>query len=262
MAGNNKKSGSGHDDFFSGFFDFDGNGKTTIDEEWIAYQILEDIDKETKKEDETRDYKKHDNSYGSYDYYGSQTNDPKTKTDNIPAAIPYIPDVSSFEKYKANRKIYTRGLVQNIVFGIFLELIPIMIIVAAFVQLADKGGVGAICILLVGGVQVYFIRLFFKMAKEAAVENYDMLNDIKDAFLESAEDVDKKLYEEYNIQRTKKKHILVGVTVGILAALLTLYIVVKAVNYNKIDSIYKEAETLIEQEKYEEAIPILKSIED
>lgn len=31
------------DDTFGGFFDFNGDGKTTWDEEWIAYKILDDI---------------------------------------------------------------------------------------------------------------------------------------------------------------------------------------------------------------------------
>ena len=44
------------DDIFGGFFDFNGDGKTTWDEQWIAYKIMQDIENETKKE----------NSYNSY----------------------------------------------------------------------------------------------------------------------------------------------------------------------------------------------------
>lgn len=39
------------DDIFGGFFDFNGDGKTTWDEEWIAYKIMQDVEKEFKKED-------------------------------------------------------------------------------------------------------------------------------------------------------------------------------------------------------------------
>lgn len=39
------------DDIFGGFFDFNGDGKTTWDEEWIAYKILEDINKENSDAD-------------------------------------------------------------------------------------------------------------------------------------------------------------------------------------------------------------------
>ncbi|MDD4493281.1 MAG: hypothetical protein PHV32_02870 [Eubacteriales bacterium] len=37
------------DDIFGGFFDLNGDGKTTWDEEWIAYKILEDIEKGSEK---------------------------------------------------------------------------------------------------------------------------------------------------------------------------------------------------------------------
>ena len=39
------------DDIFGGFFDFNGDGKTTWDEEWIAYKIIEDVERETRAED-------------------------------------------------------------------------------------------------------------------------------------------------------------------------------------------------------------------
>jgi len=37
------------DDIFGGFFDFNGDGKTTWDEEWIAYKIMQDVEKEFKR---------------------------------------------------------------------------------------------------------------------------------------------------------------------------------------------------------------------
>ena len=43
------------DDIFGGFFDFNGDGKTSWDEEWIAYKIMQDIEKEYKKENGSYD---------------------------------------------------------------------------------------------------------------------------------------------------------------------------------------------------------------
>ncbi len=43
------------DDIFGGFFDFNGDGKTSWDEEWIAYKIMQDIEKEYKKENSSYD---------------------------------------------------------------------------------------------------------------------------------------------------------------------------------------------------------------
>ncbi len=40
------------DDFFGGMFDLDGDGKTTIDEEWIAYNIIMGEDEEDEEGDE------------------------------------------------------------------------------------------------------------------------------------------------------------------------------------------------------------------
>ena len=44
-------------DFFGGFFDFNGDGKTDIGEEWIAYQIFQECMK-----DEKSSYKPHTSS--------------------------------------------------------------------------------------------------------------------------------------------------------------------------------------------------------
>lgn len=35
-------------DFMGGMFDFDGNGKTTLDEQYVAYKIYEETTKEEK----------------------------------------------------------------------------------------------------------------------------------------------------------------------------------------------------------------------
>lgn len=60
------------DDIFGGFFDFNGDGKTTWDEEWIAYKILEDIDKEDEP----------DNDYHSSGIFHSHTSFHTTRTDD------------------------------------------------------------------------------------------------------------------------------------------------------------------------------------
>ena len=38
--------GANNDDIFGGFFDFNGDGKTDIGEEWVGYKIIEDCMKE------------------------------------------------------------------------------------------------------------------------------------------------------------------------------------------------------------------------
>lgn len=46
---------SNKNDFFGGFFDFNGDGKTDIGEEWIAYQIFQ----ECMKDDQKNNHKSH-----------------------------------------------------------------------------------------------------------------------------------------------------------------------------------------------------------
>lgn len=44
-----------NDDFFGGIFDFNGDGKTDISEQWIAFQIInESIERNREKNDEPR----------------------------------------------------------------------------------------------------------------------------------------------------------------------------------------------------------------
>lgn len=46
--------GSNNDDIFGGFFDFNGDGKTDIGEEWIGYKIIEDCMKEESSSSTTK----------------------------------------------------------------------------------------------------------------------------------------------------------------------------------------------------------------
>ena len=55
--------GSKNDDFFGGMFDFNGDGKTDLGEEFLAYQIFEEVMKE-----ETNDTESDDDGFDSLNY--------------------------------------------------------------------------------------------------------------------------------------------------------------------------------------------------
>ena len=73
------------DDFMGGIFDFDGNGKTTLDEQYVAYKIYEET---TKEENNSK------SSYHKpvkYNYTNnSPTNSKGTKTGNMIAIVAVI----------------------------------------------------------------------------------------------------------------------------------------------------------------------------
>ena len=61
------------DDIFGGLFDFNGDGKTTWDEEWVAYMIMQDIAKENEKEDSS--YRSHSTNHHIFDWYDNETDE-------------------------------------------------------------------------------------------------------------------------------------------------------------------------------------------
>ena len=73
------------DDFMGGIFDFDGNGKTTLDEQYVAYKIYEET---TKEENNSKpSYHKPE----KYNYANnSPTNSKGTKTGNMIAIVAVI----------------------------------------------------------------------------------------------------------------------------------------------------------------------------
>ncbi len=56
MGKDRKKGGGLFDDLFGGFFDFNGDGRTDIGEEWVALKILEEIDREEREREKEDRY--------------------------------------------------------------------------------------------------------------------------------------------------------------------------------------------------------------
>lgn len=55
---------NGDDDLFGGLFDFNGDGKTDLDEEFIAYTMFQEM----QKEEERERYSRESNTYDLDDF--------------------------------------------------------------------------------------------------------------------------------------------------------------------------------------------------
>ena len=82
-------------DFMGGMFDFDGNGKTTLDEQYVAYKIYEETTKEENKENDSDSF-----SYKSTSY----NRKPVKPTNPINVTVhKTIPEWMTLKEYKTEK---------------------------------------------------------------------------------------------------------------------------------------------------------------
>lgn len=108
-----------NNDFFGGMFDFNGDGKTTIDEEFLAYKMFEEMKG-----------KKSSSTGGSYRPARRSAPQPKPY---IPAAPVRPPKASSFEpltkeNYRQRRGSLWLSIIVFVLIGLVLSIIPLVII--------------------------------------------------------------------------------------------------------------------------------------
>ena len=81
-----------------GMFDFDGNGKTTLDEQYLAYKIFEETTKEEKKNNDSDSFSYKPNSYNRKPI---KTTNPKNVSVHKP-----IPESMTLKEYKSRRRTF------------------------------------------------------------------------------------------------------------------------------------------------------------
>ena len=101
-------------DLFGGFFDFNGDGKTDIGEEWIAYQIFQECMKDEKS---------------SYKPHTSSANKKKKTTQIINKKSP-LPEIYTEEELKVNCNSRKTTIISSLLAGLIM-MIPVCIIVWA-----------------------------------------------------------------------------------------------------------------------------------
>lgn len=281
---------SNKDDIFGGMFDFDGDGKTDIGEEFLAYMMFEEMTKDDKKSktDDSIDFDGFDeldedlneddldeNSDESDEMFGSDfssseyASTPAASSGYRPAPIQKIEypikDVSNTVKaiptemtldgYKAVRKQFLKDCALSVVIGLVMCFLPALVIWAAFKSYDEKNSASGFIIALVLIVGVVVVGAIIKAIASQVSPSWTSLKLAKTAYSNSAPQ------EELNAQKSKKRKttIIVCVCIGLaFASVITLSIL----NSVHLSSVYENAEHLIESGEYLKARDNLKDIED
>ncbi len=147
---------SNKDDIFGGFFDFNGDGKTDIGEEWVAYKIMEECMQDDEDENEDED----DIFNISFD---GQTYESVPSTVICDEAISTpLPEIYTKEELKAHCGSRKATIIISIIAAAVMLAPAIIIVWAAYASYdSSNSASGFLCLLLtivgifVGGAIVY-----------------------------------------------------------------------------------------------------------
>ena len=260
------------DDFLGGLFDFDGDGKTDVFEQGLAYMMFEDMTKEENEENDEFDDSFDDNRFVDEelddeedDYYSdpgpyrpsayrsnppdaavsnvSNTVDPPESTKQVPDHIPA--DLTS--KYKYQRTHFIADVVVLLLVAFIWLCVSFMIGLGACT--GDDGDYSGTVAAMVVGVLTYitFYAFTFHSTFKFDLANY---RSAKKDWLESLNESETK---KQNGKRAAAIVVVILLILGILAAI----IVPKAVKSSRDASMLSEARELVINGDYSAARKLL-----
>lgn len=252
--------GSKNDDFFGGMFDFNGDGKTDLGEEFLAYQIFEEVMKE-----ETNDTESDDDGFDSLNYSSvadSFVSDPPQQPHNptrqavirAPSVAEPLPETLTFDQYKIRRSAFLRECFFSAFAALLLGALPGIVIYAAIATYDPKNSASGflVTVFVIAGIAA--IVMIMRGAFAGTSEKYQRLQQAKEIYLNHAP------AEELSQQRKKKRRIAISICSLIGAGILIL-ITVSAVRLSRTVTIYNEALDQITNGNYEQASAALRQIE-
>lgn len=239
---------SKNDDFFGGMFDFNGDGKTDLGEQFIAYKIFEEV---TKEEDSDSD----DSDDIGFSPRRTSTYRPTAQpVKTMPSAQP-LPEHISFTDYKSSRRAFVGEIFLSLLVAAVLCFIPGIIVWAAISSYDAKNSASGfvVTVFVIVGLVIAGIILF--AAASSISGSYKNLMKAKEIYLKGA------AADELNQQKKAKKKRTIWIC-SILGAGLILLIVISSVNSSRLAADYSNAEMLISEGQYAEATAVLESIKE
>lgn len=236
------------DDFFGGMFDFNGDGKTDLGEQFIAYKIFEEVTKEDNQDSDDSD----DIGFT-----------PRRTTNYHPAARPVkplpsmqpIPEHLSFADYKNRRHAFMGEVFLSILVAAVLCSIPGVIVWAAISSYDSKNSASGfvVTVFVIAGLVVAGIILY--AAASSISGSYKHLMKAKEVYLKDAET------EELDQQAKAKKKRTIWIS-SIFGACVVLLIVLSVINSSRLAATYENAESLIASGQYGQASTVLEPIKE
>ena len=254
--------GSKNDDFFGGMFDFNGDGKTDLGEEFLAYQIFEEVMKEETNDTESDD---DDDGFDSLNYSsaaGSFVSDHPQQPHNLtrqaviraPSVAEPLPETLTFDQYKIRRSAFLRECFFSAFAALLLGALPGIVIYAAIATYDPKNSASGflVTVFVIAGIAA--IVMIMRGAFAGTSEKYQRLQQAKVIYLENAP------AEELSQQRKKKRRMAISAC-SIIGAGILILITVSAVRLSRTATIYNEALDQITNGNYEQASATLQQIE-
>lgn len=241
-------------------FDFNGDGKTDADEEFMAYMMFEEIQKENSEEDSDELCENEEDD----DYIppvnlpaGSYSFDAARHFESVSVARPEAdaPKPISLEEYKRCRSGLIHASIAQIVVGLLLCLIPGVVIYAAFVTQDPKVSASRFVLLLFGGGGIVVLYIIAKAFLSGVADNAAEIRRYREQYDLSLS------AEQKDANRSHKKKVR-WIVAGVFGAVILAVIMIAVFRTNKTASVYHDAEDLIAAGEYDEAKTLLESIRD
>lgn len=257
--------GTKGDDFFGGLFDFNGDGKTDLGEQFLAYQIFEqtmrdnsdDEDLDDDYDDDYDDVNLTDDADDYLPYIPQQTSIPsKQASTTIPPVTEPPPKELTLPEYKERRAAFVRECVISTVLALLLGVFPgVGIIYAAITSYDSKNSASGFVLMLFIFSGLLILWAVTKGMFAGIPDKYQQLQKEKETCLANATD------EELSLRKRKTKRTKV-VTFSILGAGILILIAVSAISHSRTAAIYNDALDQVASGDYEQAALTLRQIEE
>lgn len=238
----------GNDDLFGGIFDFNGDGKTDLGEQFLAYQIFKEVTmKENSDSDDADDTACPPKQAAGY-------RPPVREADPLPPAQP-VPECLSLTEYKAFRRAFFRELFLWLLCVSALCATSGAVIGAAVSSYDAKNSASGFTVMVFVLAGLAVIGFILNSFASGIVKRYQRLTDAKEAYL-------KTVPAEELARRQKAKKTRTVWIASVLGAGLIAAIALSAADFAYLADAYDNAQALIAAGQYEQAAAVLEEIKE
>lgn len=245
--------------FDDDLFDFDGDGKTDPGEEFLAYMMFEEMQKEDDEdEDGFVDLEEEDGDESS-DFDGEAPSAPAPPARDLPA-LPAEPENApapeepvTAEAYARRRSSVIRACLINVRDALAFCFVPGVLI--GILLAMEKGSERSTAAKwAIAGAAIVIVLVLFAYAADTA-RKLRALRAYREQYLQSLSPDEQAAADD----RIRK---ILWLNAGVIAVLLLALLVALSVRTANTAAIYRDAETLIAAGAYDEALTTLETIRD